>query len=346
MGNNNIHQSELDFAENLKNLKLVEISFHEKYNVFDIQLMNVEFLSTYDFVELDISFFPLSRNITSENYEFEPFEHYIDETKNNISMYRQQQDIWEHISWFWTSALLTGVVAEFNPQNITETESLVALVASYIAGMRARPTIESFFINKSAKRKLQFKERYYQYLQNIASTGEKYDNHAKKMRYKMENIRPDQIWIVIDSIRQKMRLRFTKKQLLWLPSDTEKANVMNISIPENLRQEFFSKWVQIWVHMKLWNKLHYFPIMNTRTELIQTLLCMDNNINNPKIWCIDRENQWFQNWFMEHRETIGVNRLKYYKRFDIDKGNIVDFKYKPQNSTMQLTPEVTLADGL
>ena len=88
----------IEKIETEPNMKLVEISFHEKYNVFDIQLMNLPFLSQYDFVELDISFFPLSRKITSENYQFEPFEHYIDETKTTTSMYRSQQDLWQHLS--------------------------------------------------------------------------------------------------------------------------------------------------------------------------------------------------------------------------------------------------------
>ena len=61
-------------------------------------------------------------------------------------------------------------MAEFNPKNITETESIATLVIAYLGGMKAWPIFESYFINKSAKRKLQFKERYYQYIQNIAAT--------------------------------------------------------------------------------------------------------------------------------------------------------------------------------
>lgn len=337
MENNNRHLEEI---ENESNCKLVEISFHEKYNVFDVQLMNIDLLSEYDFVELDISFFPLSRNVTSESYEFEPFEHYIDESKSNKSMYTTQQDLWQHLSWFTTAWLLTWIVAEFNPNNITETESLVALVASYFAGMKAWPNIESALINKSAKWKLQFKERYYQYSQNIASTWEKYDNFAKKKRYKMENIRPDKIGIVIDSIRQKMRLKFTKKQLLSLPDNTKKANVMNISIPEELQDEFFKRWVQIGVHIKLWQKAKsYLPFIKTRTELIQTLLCKWNDNEEPQIGCIFKENDWFTPGFSEHRDTIAVDRIKYYKKFTTEKMNIIEYKYRKYTPTASIQEE-------
>jgi hypothetical protein len=326
-------------------MKMVEISFHEKYSVFDVQLMNIPFLSQYDFVELDISFFPLSRHITSEDYEFEPFEHYIDETKTNKSMYRSQQDLREHFSWLWTAAILTGIVAKFNPKNITETESLVALVASYFAWMKGWPQIESFLINKSAKWKLQFKERYFQYTQNIASTWEKYDNYAKKERYKMENIRPDQIGMVIDSIRQKMRLRFTRKQLLALPTWAGKANVMNISLPEWLYDDFFKKWVQIGVHIKLWEKIKYMPILHTRSELIQTLLITWWKDERYKTWCIYDENDWFSEWEIEHRETTALNRIKYYNEFNHIKWDIIKYIYKPIKK-LEIVPENTLSDNL
>lgn len=343
---NNIPENIVDASnESLPDIKLVEISYHEKYNVFDIQLKNIELLTEYDFVELDISCFPLSRKIRSINYNFEPFEHYIDETKTATSMYRSQQDLWEHLSWLSTTAILTWIVAEFNPKNITETESLATLVIAYLGGMKAWPTIESFFINRSAKWKLQFKERYYHYIQNIAATWEKYDNDAKKERYNMENIRPDQIGIVIDSIRQKMRLRFTKKQLLALPKDANKVNVMNISLSDELRDEFFKKWIRIWVHIKLWDKVPYLPILKTRTELIQTLKCKWWKDTPPIIWCIPKMWDPILEWSMEHRETIAIDRIKYYKQFDIQSGDIIDYKYKPENK-WPLVPECTVSDNL
>lgn len=317
-------------------LKMVEISFHEKYNVFDVQLLNIPFLSQYEFIELDISFFPLSRNIASEHYEFEPFEHYIDETKNNKSMYRQQQDLWQHLSWFGTSALLTWIVANFNPKNITEIGSLVSLVASYFAGMKAWPNIESFLINKTAKNKLQFKERYFQYHQNITSTWEKYDNYAKKARYKMENMRPDEIGMVIDSIRQKMRLRFTKDQLLSIPQEAKKVNVMNISLSDECAEDFLHSWVQIGIHIKLWDRLSYFPIANTRTELIQSLIC--KKWHKEDIGCIYNEKDWFIKWYMEHRETVAIDRIKYYKSFEKQQGDLISYKYSPKDSIEIITP--------
>lgn len=307
----------------------VEVSFNEEYNIFDIQLLHVNLLSQFDFVELDISFYPISKRITSDDYEFEPFEHYIDETKANKSMYRAEQDGWEHVSWLWTSAILTWIVAKFNPNDLSQTWSIVSLVSSYYAWMKwVWPYLEWLLMNKTAKSKLQFKERYFQYTQNIGSTAEKYDNYAKKKRYRMENIRPDKIWMIIDSIREKMRLRFTKKQLLALPKDVAKVNVMNVSILPELQEEFFKEGVQIWVHIKLANRLHYFPLITTRTELIQTLECISKDWAENKIWCIYNENEWFKQWCMEMRETIAFNRIKYYKSFGKKEWQIIQYSDK------------------
>lgn len=143
--------------------KVIDVVFNEEYRSYDISMLSLDKLALYDFVEIDLSFFPLSRHITSGDYTFEPFEHHIDESKNKISTYKSKLDVWKVLSGLTSSALLGGIAAGFDPKNIFEVGSLFALGASYYAGAQSRPEIESILINSTSNSKMQFKERYFEY---------------------------------------------------------------------------------------------------------------------------------------------------------------------------------------
>ena len=59
MQDNIINQGVIDTNIENQSRKFVEIDFHQENNSFSIQLLSIEQLALFDFVEIDISFDPI-----------------------------------------------------------------------------------------------------------------------------------------------------------------------------------------------------------------------------------------------------------------------------------------------
>ncbi len=76
-----------------------------------------------------------------------------------------------------------------------------------------------------------------------------------------------------------------------LKNNANKANILNITIPDDQNLSHFTKdGVQIGVHLKLGRKHRLLPFVDMRTELIQTLV---NGNGKTLIGCITKDAKEF-----------------------------------------------------
>ena len=285
------------------------------------------------------------------------FEDYINDTKNNNSMYRTKEDIAKVLSWLSTAAIMSWIAAKFDPSDIPRLESQLALITWLVSWTLIWPRVEARIMNMTADHKLQFKERYYNYERKKSTTWTRYGGYWRRQRNKsmnkkwMSNLKPDQMWVVIDSKSQKIRFRFNKKQFLECKGH-EKINILKVKLCKEYIKEFYEKWVIIWVHIKFGEKSTYLPFIDKRIELIQTLLLTDSKV---RIWCVpeskskevsDPDEDIFQDGFMEVRDTVSFHRAKYYKSFDTESRTIIQYAQAKENKIGENNTQLELFQNL
>lgn len=95
--------------------------------LIDIQLNNIDTIREYDKVEMDIVFYPYTRDITPDNYEIEPFADYTQANGHKAAQYRKRQDPYANGFGALLGGLLTSIVGYKNPENIRQIESLFTI---------------------------------------------------------------------------------------------------------------------------------------------------------------------------------------------------------------------------
>ena len=272
-------------------------------------------------------------------------------------MYRTKEDIAKVLSWLSTAAIMSWIAAKFDPSDIPRLESQLALITWLVSWTLIWPRVEARIMNMTADHKLQFKERYYNYERKKSTTWTRYGGYWRRQRNKsmnkkwMSNLKPDQMWVVIDSKSQKIRFRFNKKQFLECKGH-EKINILKVKLCKEYIKEFYEKWVIIWVHIKFGEKSTYLPFIDKRIELIQTLLLTDSKV---RIWCVpeskskevsDPDEDIFQDGFMEVRDTVSFHRAKYYKSFDTESRTIIQYAQAKENKIGENNTQLELFQNL
>jgi hypothetical protein len=272
--------------------------------IFDVDMTHIDQLKAYDGVECHIVLYPYSRQISSDDLAFYPFEEYIkDVASQQRSAYAAIRGSFNQVFGLSLGFLIALIFALLKPEELLSVESIVSVFGAYVIGKELWDDIERMLIHVSKEWRLRLQDSYYRYRLEKHTTLTSYSYLAKRQRYGKSSLLPEKIDFIKQSNSQTLRMYFNMQDLEAFAEPS--AHVHSIHVDPALLDAFESSGFLFGVKLSL-NKRAWG--IARRTELFQS-------IDGSAIGCLDDGGRWTEGAVF-YRHTVTCGRVKYY----VDKG--------------------------
>jgi len=297
---------------------IVRVRVNKKIShIYDVELGHLDELHRLSSVECHVAFYPYSRKVTSDHFEFTPFEEYINDiTSHQKSTYIKIKNRFCNIFGLFLGILIAGIFFAFKPQELLSIEPIVSIIGAYFIGKELWGDIEDLLINISKNWRIRYVESYYFYRLEKHTTLSLYSRLAKKRRYGKEAILPEKMDLIQQKNSQTLRLFFNMKDLK--PAKEKYAHMLSIRLDPKLLQEFENDGFMFGIKLSF-NK-RFLGITRCR-EFFQSI---DKDMKG----CLKENGEW-TNGAIFYRKTFILGRIKVFiHKGLIENKSIVDCSIK------------------
>jgi hypothetical protein len=297
---------------------IVRVRVNKKIShIYDVELGHLDELHRLSSVECHVAFYPYSRKVTSDHFEFTPFEEYINDiTSHQKSTYIKIKNRFCNIFGLFLGILIAGIFFAFKPQELLSIEPIVSIIGAYFIGKELWGDIEDLLINISKNWRIRYVESYYFYRLEKHTTLSLYSRLAKKRRYGKEAILPEKMDLIQQKNSQTLRLFFNMKDLK--PAKETYAHMLSIRLDPKLLQEFENDGFMFGIKLSF-NK-RFLGITRCR-EFFQSI---DKDMKG----CLKENGEW-TNGAIFYRKTFILGRIKVFiHKGLIENKSIVDCSIK------------------
>lgn len=275
-------------------------------HVYDLELGNLPELRKFESVECHVVVYPYSREISSRDITFSPYEEYVtDVLSNNRSAYVKTGTILDKC--FGVLLGLTVVLVHLllnrdkDPMELFTVEPLIAIFGAYVIGKELWSDLDRFLINLTKHWRLRYVADYYNYLLERGTTLANYSGLAKRHRYGRASMLPETMEFIPQSNSQTVRMRFSRETVSAVKDDT--AQILAIHVEEDLNDAFLSRGFMLGIKLTV----------NTKSCGGRKAYEIFQSVSNGEIGCLDHEGTWFDGQaYCRHCRIWG--RLKYFAR--------------------------------
>ncbi len=277
--------------------------------IYDVEMEGIDQLQQYDRVECHTVLYPYSRQVSSEDISFYPFEEYVsDLASHQRSAYAEIHSPSAQICGLLLGGIIALVFAIVKPDEFLSIESLVSILAAYAIGKEFWDDIERGLIDLSRNWRLRVADVIYRYQLEKDTTLSAYFFLAKQRRYGKVPLLPDKMDFVKQSNSQTLRMCFARRDLAAFADAS--AHVHSIHIDPALLPELegagFMFGVKVSLGRTRWG-------ITRNLELFQ---CIDKTpTDQASIGCLDAQGNWVEGALF-YRNTLTCGRIKHY----IDQG--------------------------
>lgn len=286
---------------NLPNSLITLRQNEEVPEIFDVELNCLDQVKKhYDSVECHLVLYPYSRKITSDKFQFYPFEEYIrDIATHQRSVYTPMNDKMNKGFGLIFGTIIALVFARFKPDDLFSVESIVSVFGAYLLGKDLWTDIDHFLINATKNRRLRYIDSYYFYELVRNTTLTQYSYFARMERYGRQHLLPEKLDFIEHSNSQTVRMLFTVKD--WeLITDTS-AHILSIHVSPKHLESLLHEGFMLGMKMSF-NRHSRFATQHF--EVFQSL-------HRQQPGCVDDSGNWNANTFF-YRQTKTMGRLKYF----------------------------------
>ncbi|MBN1149688.1 hypothetical protein JXA84_00520 [candidate division WOR-3 bacterium] len=265
---------------------------------YEILIDKIEDMKKLSSVECHLVLYPFSREISSKDFVFSPYEEYVNDIlAKQRSAYGEITERFGNFFGLILGLLIVLFFALFKPEDLLSIESLVSVIGSYLIGKEIWDDIENIIINLTKKSKIRMVENYYRFQLEKHSTLTLYSVWAKKRRYGRETLIPDKMDFIHHSNSQTLRLFFEKSEIKKIPGSS--ALIVNITLDEEKVEKFIFDESLLGVKLSLNKKFLFFK---RSFELFQSL-------EGGKKGCLDEKGVWHENSLFQ-RKTFSFWKIK------------------------------------
>jgi hypothetical protein len=263
-------------------------------------MQDLERLRPYDRLECHVVLYPYSRQISSDDIHFYPFEEYVhDVLSNQRSAYAEIRSPMAQIFGLLLGLAIALIFARFKPQSLLEIESIVSVFGAYVVGKELWDDIENLLVNVSKTWRLRYQGSYYRYRLEKRTTLTYYSYLAKRQRYGRATLLPEKIDFIKQSNSQTLRMCFNIQDLTSFKETV--AHIHSIHIDEGLIGDFEEAGYMFGVKLSF----------DCRTLGLCRCFEVFQSINKASIGCLDGTGQWIANAAF-YRHTLTFGKLKLY----------------------------------
>jgi hypothetical protein len=268
---------------------------------YDVEMRGLDRLKHYGRVECHILVYPYSRNISSDDIHFNPFEEYVqDVLSRQRSAYSEIPNATDQLFGLLLGLLIALIFVIIDPRSLLEVEALVSVFGTYVVAKELWNDLERLLINATRDWRLRYQESYYRYQLEKRTTLTSYSYLAKRRRYGMQALLPARIDFVKQSNSQTLRMCFDVRELPLASADL--AHLFSIQIEESVAADFDGGFM---FGVKL-SFARRFLGFDRHWEVFQSL-------DTGRRGCLDANGDW-QDGAAFYRGTLALGRLKFYAR--------------------------------
>ncbi|MBN2535702.1 MAG: hypothetical protein JXB88_22680 [Spirochaetales bacterium] len=268
-------------------------------HVYDVELTYHNNLLHYSSVECHFVLYPYSRNITSKNITFCPFEEYVKDIQSNQrSAYQEITSQFNKLFGILLGVIIVSIFYFFHPASFLSVESLLSLLGAYFIGKELWDDIENFLISISSSLRIRYQPGYYSYKLVRNSTLAAYSRLAKKNRYGKVMLLPEKIDFIEQSNSQTLRLFFKKDS--YKDKSEDILHIISIHIDPEIEEELESKGYMFGVKLTFNRK--FLGIMHSDDYF--------QSFNKNKKGCLNAQGNWCpDSVFFRHSLLFGRIRM-------------------------------------
>ncbi len=279
--------------------------------IYDVELENIDRLKEYHSFECHIVLYPYSRKINSKDFEFMPFEEYVNDlAMNQKSAYVKIKNSFCKLFGLLLGIIITIVFYLFKPEDLFSVESIVSIFGAYLVGKEIWEDIDSFMVDISKTWYIRFQDPYYYYRLEKNSTLSVYSHLAKKRRYGKSAILPEKMDFMEKSNSQTMRLFFNMKEFKNLKETA--AHILSIRMAPELVAEFENEGFLLGVKLSF----------NKRFMGIRRCFEVFQSIDKDQKGSLDEKGEW-ANGALFYRQALTWGRLKWVLKKGWEKGKSI-----------------------
>ncbi len=271
---------------------------------FDIELQNIDRLTQYDSVELHLVFSPYSRNVTSKNFIFFPYEDYSHDISTHMkSIYTKIGSIGDNLFGLGLGFALAVIFYIFKPSELFSVESVVSIIAAYAIGKELWADIDNGLVRLTKNWRIQFRKSYYLYRMERGTTLTRYAQIAQSNRYGLLALNPGLFDFIQQKSSQTLRMYFDSECIRAHKGAS--AHIFSIRVDPETSRLLVAKGYMI--GMKTSFNRHCAGLIRS-VELFQSISkTMDSSCKG----CIDSAGEWREGAIF-YRRTEAFGRLKYF----------------------------------
>ncbi len=335
MLNNIINNNEKTSSETVSpEVILVNFDQNENYpEFFDITLPNIELFKEYDSVEIDIGLQPLTRQLNTKQYSFDPYEAYNQDEKMRYKKIFDPYWIGFALSiWINTAGMVWYAHAHELSKYISFEE--IATFAGFFIGSYSliRPRVAKELIKHTKNKKYAFKDQYFNRELHDEDTFVLEKEHAREQVIWSSRLLPKYMYYDQKSESSSLRMKFLKEQFL---NQTWVVNIGSIHIDKAHIEEINKMWMELCVHIKLWKDE---KLCTTKEELRQILIKWEPWIISPWLTNSETKSDSPKTIFFKNQCTYSItktylgNRRKQYLETENIKWVLISLTSKKTSS--------------
>ncbi|MCP5102095.1 MAG: hypothetical protein GY950_01885, partial [bacterium] len=199
--------------------------------IYDVDLQAIDRLKDMGFssVECHIVLYPYSRKVTTEHFEFTPFEEYVNDIlSHQRSAYTKIKNHFCNLFGLIVGIMIAVFSYIFKTSDLFSIESIVSILGAYFVGKELWGDIEDLVINMTRDWRIRYRERYYFYRLEKHTTLSQYSHLAKKRRYGKSAMLPEKMDFNQKRNSETIRLYFNMRDLKSV-KDTS-AHILSIRL--------------------------------------------------------------------------------------------------------------------
>jgi hypothetical protein len=295
--------AEIPFQDIIRLRKNEEVPY-----IYDVAVEGAERLSGYSQLECHVVLYPYSRQVSSEDIAFYPFEEYVrDVLSRQRSAYAPIERQFNELFGLMLGAAIALVFARLKPTELLSIESIVSVFGAYAIGKELWDDIERALVNVSKNWRLRYQEDYYRYRLEKHTTLTSYSYLGKRRRYGVAAWLPERVDFIKQSNSQTLRMCFDARELRVPPGSSAHIHSIHVD-PERLgalEEEGFLFGVKL--------------SLNRRTLGVMRCLELFQSVDGGTRGCLDEEGRWVEGALF-YRRTFSLGRFKFYRSSGVVEG--------------------------
>lgn len=280
----------------------------ERPHVTNVELTDVAILKRFESFECHVVLYPYSPRISSSDYDFYPFEEYIDDiTEDKRSAYEEIGSAGRHIFGLALGVLLAGIAVAISKESIISVESMLSLLGAYFVGKDLWVDIERVLVEATKTWRLRYLPRTFRYRLEKHNTLTMYSALARRQRYGVTVLLPELLDFIDHSNSQTVRMCFRARELR--EQDSSPTHILCINMRPDLVGELERHGFMLGVKVSF----------NTeRLGLVRSFEVFQS-LHLGERGCLDGAGTWHPEAVF-YRRTARVGRLKLFREQGVTKG--------------------------